>query len=352
MSTETDYLKLIQHSAGDEGWADDMNNNFVKVDSAFRMAINSDPIINGDFRIWQRGDSLVNPMNSFIYLCDRWCAYGSGNSIQQSKQSFEVGQTDIPGNPENYHRMIVPAETTCELGQYIEGVRTYAGEDVTLSFWARSDRPLFPTLNLWQLFGSGGSSSVNFAMPQYALSTEWEFFEFNLSVPDIAGKTIGLNDSLFIGLHWGGVSGSSATIDTTLVTTNQGSTANSFRPRPLGLEEMLCQRYCWVPDFGLSNTLFGSGKCISDTSGIITMKPPVPMRSVPTMKYSGDFGLQNASIALNAVTAMWLDGTTTTRSHFYLGCQAAGGLVAGDGTVLAANGDPTAKMVFDSELHP
>jgi hypothetical protein len=88
--------------------------------------------------------------------------------------------------------------------QAIESVRTLAGKTATLTFWAKADAPKNIAVELLQSFGSGGSPSAAVAGiggQLIALTSAWQKFTRAISIPSIAGKTLGsnLNDALQLG---------------------------------------------------------------------------------------------------------------------------------------------------------
>ena len=96
-------------------------------------------IINGNFDIWQRGTSFTDSE----YGADRWLHERVGTTQSATRQAFTLGQTDVPGEPTYFCRTVVSsvagAGNFCVLTQYIENVRTFAGQQVTVSFWAKAD---------------------------------------------------------------------------------------------------------------------------------------------------------------------------------------------------------------------
>lgn len=200
-------------------------------------------IINGDFRIWQRGTSFSNPSGS--YTADRWLA-ASGGTVSGdtlSQQSHTVGQTDVPGEPQYFFRFAAGATTNNRVwGQRIEDVRTLAGQTITLSFYAKANTNHSSTIEYSQNFGSGGSSSVAFGTTSYSLTTSWQRFTFTTAAPSISGKTIGTSSYLEINVIRS-LSAASVTIDISNIQLELGSIATPFENRPYGLELALCQRY-------------------------------------------------------------------------------------------------------------
>ena len=58
--------------------------------------------INGNFDYWQRATSNTNVVNA-QYVADRWINLKSGSpTLNISRQSFTVGQTDVPNEPTYY----------------------------------------------------------------------------------------------------------------------------------------------------------------------------------------------------------------------------------------------------------
>jgi hypothetical protein len=222
-------------------------------------AINNGPlagfrnaIINGNFDIWQRGTSFASP-TSGDYTADRWeVAFdNTGATRTLSRQSFALGQADVPGEPTYFMRfdqsVAGSGGTFTQLAQRIESVRTFAGQQVTISFWAKAAASTtMPSVVLQQLFGSGGLPSgltSTTAGSSLALTTTWQKFSYQVNIPSISGKTLGTdnNDALiavfFMPLN------ATFTIDIAQVQVEPGPVATVFERRPIGLELALCQRY-------------------------------------------------------------------------------------------------------------
>jgi len=167
--------------------------------SGFRNAI-----INGNFDLWQRATShSTNGYGS----ADRWSNLRSGSSCTISRQAFTLGQTAVPNNPTYFCRAVVSSVANAAnysvLSQNIEGVSTFAGRTVTVSFWAKADATRSISIELTQFFGTGGSPSAQatgLAVSKVALSTAWQKVTLTATLPSISGKTLGTNSDDFLGL--------------------------------------------------------------------------------------------------------------------------------------------------------
>jgi hypothetical protein len=216
-------------------------------------------IINGNFDFWQRATSFT----SYAYGgADRWATINIGSTHTTSRQSFTLGQTDVPGEPTYYQRSVVTssagAGNLCLTYQKIESVRTLAGQKATLSFWAKADATKNIAIEFTQNFGTGGSPSSpvrEVGVTTCALTSSWQKFEVTVDIPSISGKTLGSdgNDG-FLLLFWfdagsdfnsrtNSLGQQSGTFDIAQVQLEAGSVATPFEMRPPGVELALCQRY-------------------------------------------------------------------------------------------------------------
>ena len=233
--------------------------------TALLASINSGPlagmrnrIINGNFDIWQRGTSFT----ANEYGADRWIHGRVGTTHTATRQAFTLGQTDVPGEPEYFCRTVVSsvagAGNYALLQQRIEDVRTFAGQQVTVSFWAKADASKPIAVELQQRFGTGGSPSAQvtaIGVTKTTLSTSWQKITVTATVPSISGKTIGTNGDDYLALdiwfeagsNWNARTDSlgqqSGTFDIAQVQIEPGPVATPFERRPIGTELALCQRY-------------------------------------------------------------------------------------------------------------
>jgi hypothetical protein len=216
-------------------------------------------IINGNFDVWQRATShTADGYGS----ADRWRNNRSGTTCTMSRQAFTLGQTDVPGEPTYFCRMAVTssagASSLSNLQQRIEGVRTFAGQQVTVSFWVKADGAKPIAVELVQVFGTGGSPSsavTAIGTTKTTLSTSWQKVTVTATVPSISGKTLGSTGDDYLALVIWFDAGSdfnartstlgqqSGTFDVAQVQVEPGPVATPFERRPVGVELQLCQRY-------------------------------------------------------------------------------------------------------------
>ena len=224
---------------------------------------------NGDMSLWQRGTSLS--LTTEQYGPDRWLL--SGNSATVTQQTFTPGQTDVPGNPTYFVRATVAASgNKPNIGQKIEGVETFAGKEVTLSFWVKASTALsgvYP--RIYQQFGSGGSSTlVALAGGSIAMTTSWQKVTLTGTLPSVSGKTIGTGSGLWVQcLRDVPLSG---VIDLAAVQLELGGVATPYEQRPIALEQALCARYY-------------QAKTVRSENGARHI-PLTPMRVAPTVTVS------------------------------------------------------------------
>ena len=278
-------------------------------------SLNRQAIINGNFDIWQRG-TTVSPtpaINPNGFLADRWLAQaysGSGGSpgnqtITISQQAFTPGQTDVPNEPTYYKRLTVTTvgdqgtdgNSFFRFYYKAEGVRMFAGQTATLSFYAKADSSRDMAVCLRQDFGSGGSAAVDSGGGETkSLTTSWQKFTTTFTMPSISGKTIGTSSYLDLSLMLykegntayltpdGEVGTWSAGVfDLAQVQLCAGSVALPFQPKSYAQELADCQRYYFNSRDGAVQkpSSFGIG---ATTATIATNAHfPVSMRAVPTI---------------------------------------------------------------------
>lgn len=162
-----------------------------------QVPIDQQPIINGNFRVWQR--SLSSSIFGYN-TADRWFNNYSGGTTTQASGNFAAGDFFGRNNPLYYLRRTVTGQTTIShystMQQRIEGVRSFSGRTVSVLGWARTISGSGTlVIDMIQNFGTGGSPSSTVAIAPVTLTigATWTPFAAVFSVPSITGKTFGTN---------------------------------------------------------------------------------------------------------------------------------------------------------------
>lgn len=229
----------------------------ILVQSAFR-----NKLINGDFNIWQRGSSKVVGAGQELFSADRFlAASGAGGALNITRA--ELDQDVIFAGSSPVSALVLNVTTAPSSGirfeQRIEDVRTLAGRTATFSAYLKNLSGASQTylFNINQNFGGGGSAGVQAAgvVSVTLAAGEAKYFEGTFVVPSVAGKIIGTNSYLTIGLSLANnVTGSFVT---TMWQLEHGRVRTPFEFRPISVELPLCQRY-YEKSFAL-NVAPGSG---------------------------------------------------------------------------------------------
>lgn len=311
-------------------------------------------IINGAFDVWQRGAGPFS-ITTWTYSADRWTGLtGGGTTNSITRQAFPLGNA-IPGyEPTFFMRNVVVAGGSANhhamTRQHIESVRTFAGQTVTVSFWAKADAAgKSVSLELEQSFGNGGSPSgtVGTFIAKVALSTVWTRYSATFTVPSIAGKTLGTADDGSFQLNFwldadttfnsrtGSLGSQSITFDLWGVQVEAGNGATVFEHRPVVDELRRCHRYyVRIPDWKSTLNWLSGTVAVSDLHQF-----PVPMRATPTMYYTkgthrdgnGDFYPASGAVARLPITtnqtnaygfAVQYGGNYTFVDTFYVEAEA------------------------------
>jgi hypothetical protein len=246
-------------------------------------------VINGDFGIWQRGTTFTNPAGD-SYTSDRFMIdYGTAAPTSNSvtRQTFTPAAAPVAGYESSFffRSTLTTVGTTSRLSIHhkIEDVRTYAGQTVTLSFYAKADSARSLGGFIQQNFGSGGSATVSTAITGQSITTAWTRFSMQVAVPSISGKTIGTSSFLNIRLDQAVAAGS--VLDIWGLQLEYGAKATPFQTASGGSiqgELAMCQRYYVRFDNASVNAIHGIGLAYDTTNTYFSNQLPVTMRTAPS----------------------------------------------------------------------
>jgi hypothetical protein len=330
-------------------------------------------IINGAFEINQRG--FTSSTANDAYGFDRWTTFLSDGTTTYSSQDFTLGAAPEAGyEAKSFARLVTTGQTLSSasswLRQKIESVRTFAGQTVTVSFWAKagSGTPNI-AVELSQIFGpsgSGASAVVNTYAGQVTLSTSWARHSVTVAVPSISGKTITTLDNLSLnlmvsaGTDFNARSGSlgiqSNTFDIWGVQVEAGSTATEFRRNANSLQGELaaCQRYYWRSENGALAGAYsrqGNGPAHSSTAATPAIVLPVSMRARPTSVEFSNLSLnQHIGTAHITITSLTLNNDLSNNLLASVNAVVSSGLSTGTRYDLHYNNSTAGFIGFSAEL--
>ena len=342
--------RLAVGNNGDTLLADSSTSTGLRWQPTFAAGKNA--IINGDFYINQR--SFTSTTTTSTYGQDRWQLLAAGGTSTYSAENFTAGAAPVAGyEGKSFARLVSTGQSAAAdrtvLTQRIENVRTFAGQTVTLSFWAKASTGT-PSVaaDFAQGFGTGGSSTVNVTGQKTAITSSWARYSLTFAIPSISGKTIGTGtDQLQLrlwtsaGSDWNTFTNTlgiqSVTIDIWGVQVEAGSVATAFQTATGTLQGELAaaQRYYYRYTADGNNRYVGNGFARNTTQSYVTIPFLVTMRTRPTaLEQSGtaaDYGLlyQATATNLSAVPAY----STATTDMIMITADIASGLTAGDGLI-------------------
>lgn len=251
--------------------------------------LSENKIINGGFDVWQRGTTFNFSGASGQYTTDRFAFYTDGTSaaVTVSQQTFTPGTAPVASTEARFFVRINRTSagtggTYSNFQQAIEDVRSFAGQTVSLSFWAKADSSRTVTAFMNQDFGTGGSSSVPTTSQSFSVTTSWQKFTATFTLPGVSGKTISSTDSKL----WTYISTPNVVsyIDIWGVQVEQGPVATPFRRNQPNIQAELaaCQRYYWRTTNTGAGTLFARGHSLTTNRIPMFVNLPVTMRVPPT----------------------------------------------------------------------
>jgi hypothetical protein len=287
-------------------------------------------VINGALNVWQRGTTFTN-IAAGSYCADRFLENHDGTGLTTvTQQTFTPGTAPVAGYEGSFFLRdsltATGTSTYIQLNNRIEDVRSFAGQTVTLSFWAKADSARTSLVYVSQNFGSGGSGAVFGTTPSISYTTAWQRFSFTLSMASIAGKTIGTGSFLEIGIRSTATTGS--VLDIWGVQLEAGSTATDFQTASgsLGGELALCQRYYFRNGPGIVYGSYGIGIANSTTICYGQIFLPVTMRTAPTAIDFSTLGLYDATTPTVVTSASMGGGIASSPNVAQISLNVAAGL--------------------------
>jgi hypothetical protein len=318
------------------------------------FAAGKNAIINGAFNVNQRAFSSTTSSATFTF--DRYKTEFSGGTVTYSSQAFTPGAAPVAGyEATNFLQIVTSGQSGANfalIDQKIEDVRTFAGQTVTISFWAKVASGTGKVgVAFEQNFGSGGSGTVVLAAGDLtAITTSWARYTVTAAISSVSGKTIGTSSYLRLCLFTS--AGTAVSSYSSIGVVNQtigfwgvqieaGSVATAFQTATGTIQGELaaCQRYYFRTTGG---EVFANGIFFSSTKARVSLNCPVTMRTDTGAIDFNNLWLADGSSTYNA----------TAVGYYYYGKQVkllevdvASGGTASRPVYLSANAGSSASYI-------
>jgi hypothetical protein len=270
-------------------------------------------LINGAMQIWQRGTSFS--VNN-AYNADRWLVDTNGGGGGQS--------TDAPDGF-TYSLKIDPSSSNAALRQAIElpaageGGVFRSGQKFTLSFYVKSANA-GEAINIFAASATSVGATTTAQVSAQTIgttTTSWVRHIFTFTSNNVGGSDTCYNIVPFV------VSPSGATYWTGFQL-EVGPQSTPFEHEPFEATLRKCQRYyVKSKNQGYASFFGGVGWANQTTTWIGKGQIPVPMRTSPTLIYTGTARVQNGQAGYNisSLSMGLIEDNSTTLS---MGAAASG----------------------------
>ena len=264
-------------------------------------------LINGDFRVWQRGTTknftgVAPDQLSDFYIADRWnVSFNSSAGVNATASRTSFATTDIPGAVWGFN-FAQPGAIGIGISQLIEtepstnGVFTN-GSSWTLSWW--TDNANVQAQVQW---GDATAPVLN-ATTRQTLETIGSFTRYSTTVTISSNARVG-DLGLRVVLYDPGAAPASFSV--TQIQLEPGPVATPFEHRPIGTELALCQRYYATSGVRQDAFIFDAG----NNTAALTRLFPVQMRTTPTVDITTS-GWSNPGIQVQGADGMWIQGRSS-----------------------------------------
>jgi microcystin-dependent protein len=283
-------------------------------------------VINGGFAVWQRSNTWIDvPPNAWTYTADQWQAIHNGvpgSNVTVERLSPTSGRAGGGRNGARWRSSVFqPGATYSSLLHRIEGVDTFAGRTVTLSFEIASSYNFTGDMKVHvrQVVGPGDEPIA--LVQQTFRVTDGEAprrVEYTFEMPSIDGKTLG--DGHHIIIQFDAPVDQSFAVDLGAVKLEPGSVATPYIEPPYADELARCQRY-FIPVSALG---------VASNGGRAVFQGCLPvMRKTPIITGTGPLGNaeqggvieQNPSNFTVFGQTVWVGGFDASRAGLWVSCS-------------------------------
>lgn len=272
-------------------------------------------LINGDFQVWQRGDSVSVATSQKGYTADRWLLQNNRTDVPITAYRIYDGSENptIQQYYESYGSGISALTVSSARFLYlmdIEEAKKYEGKTVVLSYSLNKE------------------ITVN------------EPYTFTITEAD---KTNGYVQCFYRLMNIGEV--------LNWVKLEVGLIATPLVPRLYAEELLLCQRYGYNVLNGSSTYGYvGDGIRIPGNLGRIWIDIPIAMRTIPTLEANGTFQLFNGTSTEVNITSFYLTNLFCSSNKISINIPNLSSYEEGDYLTMRVSNNASASFFLDAEI--
>ena len=255
----------------------DAYGNLIKVAGNYSPMSMSNPnlLINGDFRVNQRGQTSYTVDNK--YTVDRWLNRETSMSV-----------TPLTNGGIKLERTATAVTAVPMISQSLEMFENLLGKTLTLTIKVSEDN----TVNGFE-FGVWGGTQARYATKDYGSSVYLKgtgIHTVTLTLPTIVDYE---RLNVCIRLKQDSSQGENIVVD--WIKLENGSITTPFNPRLYGEELTLCQRYYYMTSFNIN-----ASAASSTTQLYPEVFLPTSFRAKPTVNCSTGFSIRGAGVEVES----------------------------------------------------
>lgn len=307
-------------------------------------------LINGCMRIDQRNSGASQTFTAgaaLAYSVDRWYGYCTGANV--------TGQRVAGSGNTQYRYQFTGAASVTKIGfaQRIEAVNCFDMNNRTATLGVELANSLLTTVtwtawyaNTADTFGTLASPTrTQIATGTFTVTSTPTRYYTPISIP--AAATTGIEIEFSVGAQ---TSGTWTIGEVQLVP--GGANELWQEKRPVGLELLLCQRYCNAIRGSASGPVYGNGVCNTTTDAYLLIPFTSVMRTTPTTctqsSTASEFKVFKATTSIVCNATPVFDSGFSTPSGAIMNFNVAAGLTAGQAAMLQLAG--SSYLIFSAEL--
>jgi hypothetical protein len=360
----------VTYADGDVYSAADVNDTNGTINlltsSTLSVAAGKNAVINGGMDIWQRGTSISVAASTVPYTADRWTLATNANQASTVSRQATGDTTNLPTIQYCARVQRNSGQTgTTQMGftnnfETVNSLR-FAGQTVTISFYARKGANYSPTSSVLTVYGISGTGTDQTRAPgtytneaywvnnqTATLTTTWQRFTFSGTVSSTANQL-----AVYFGMTPTGTAGANDYFEVTGVQLELGATATTFSRAQGTIQGELaaCQRYYYRMGGDQNyNPIRAVGNTSSTSTAYFNVIHLITMRVPPTTVDYSTLSISLFGAAAVAITNLTLPANLNGKSATIILVEGVGFPAANTVQFMTTNNSTSGYLGFSAEL--